>query len=410
MKLLLSLLSFLVLTLSDPSLTAQEASTDSEPLKVFILVGQSNMQGHARIHTLQHVGTRDKTKPIYEMLTESNGSPTVHKNVWINSLSSNDIKKGNLTAGFGANEEKIGPELAFGARMQQLVGEPILIIKTAWGGKSLHTDFRPPGAGEFVFSEQQLARFRDQKKDLDEIRAQKKDATGKHYRLMLEHVRSTLGDIKSTYPDYDAKRGYELAGMVWFQGWNDMVDSGIYPKRDQKGGYDQYSKLLSQFIRDVRRDLKTPKLPFVIGVMGVGGPTSQYDQSRKRMLKVHQNFRDAMAAPAAMPEFQENVTAVLTEKFWDQQLGELRTRQGRIDGQIRKARKEEQLDHDAAQKLREKLYAEEFSQPERQELEQGVSNLEYHYLGSATILTQIGQGFADAMHELTASSRSVSPK
>ena len=410
MKLLLSLLSFLVLTMSDPSLTAQEASTDSEPLKVFILVGQSNMQGHARIHTLQHVGTRDKTKPIYEMLTEPDGSPTVHKNVWINSLSSNDIKKGNLTAGFGANEEKIGPELAFGARMQQLVGEPILIIKTAWGGKSLHTDFRPPGAGEFVFSKQQLARFRDQKKDLAEIRAKKKDATGKHYRLMLEHVQAVLGDIKSTYPDYDAKRGYELAGMVWFQGWNDMVDSGIYPKRDQKGGYDQYSKLLSQFIRDVRRDLKTPKLPFVIGVMGVGGPTSQYDQSRKRMLKVHQNFRDAMAAPAAMPEFQENVTAVLTEKYWDEQLGELRTRQGRIDGQIRKARKEGQLDHDAAQKLREKLYAEEFSQPERQELEQGVSNLEYHYLGSATILTQIGQGFADAMHELTASSRSVSPK
>ena len=85
------------------------------------------------------------------------------------------------------------------------------------------------------------------------------------------------------------------------------------------------------------------------------------------MLKVHQNFRDAMTAPAAMPEFQENVTAVLTEKFWDQQLGELRTRQGRIDGQIRKARKEGQLDHDAAQKLREKLYAGEFSQPERQE-------------------------------------------
>ena len=59
---------------------------------------------------------------------------------------------------------------------------------------------------------------------------------------MLGHVLKVLGDIKRVYPAYDAKAGYELAGFVWFQGWNDMVDSGTYPTRGQPGSYDAYSK------------------------------------------------------------------------------------------------------------------------------------------------------------------------
>ena len=59
---------------------------------------------------------------------------------------------GKLTAGFGSRKDptqdggKIGPEFTFGIYMEKLLGEPILIIKAAWGGKSIHTDFRPPSA------------------------------------------------------------------------------------------------------------------------------------------------------------------------------------------------------------------------------------------------------------------------
>ena len=31
--------------------------------------------------------------------------------------------------------------------MEKRLNEPVLIIKTSWGGRSLHTDFRPPSAG-----------------------------------------------------------------------------------------------------------------------------------------------------------------------------------------------------------------------------------------------------------------------
>ncbi len=74
--------------------------------------------------------------------------------------------------------------------------------------------------------------------------------------------RDTLGVFGC--PEYDEKAGYELAGFVWLQGFNDLVDGQTYPNEN----YDEYSRLLSHFIRDVRKDLSAPKMPFVIGVLG----------------------------------------------------------------------------------------------------------------------------------------------
>jgi hypothetical protein len=58
-----------------------------------------------------------------------------------------------LTVGYGAfgtGGNRIGPEYLFGLTMEDRLKEPVLIIKTSWGGRSLHTDFRPPSAGPFV--------------------------------------------------------------------------------------------------------------------------------------------------------------------------------------------------------------------------------------------------------------------
>ena len=43
---------------------------------------------------------------------------------------------------------------------------------------------------------------------------------------MIEHVRKVLADIKRVVPEYDPKQGYELAGFVWFQGFNDYITNG----------------------------------------------------------------------------------------------------------------------------------------------------------------------------------------
>jgi len=387
------------------ALLAFTFSSHAKPLKVYLLVGQSNMQGHAAVRTLAHLGLDPKTVPLLKSIQNADGSAKVHDQIWISSIDTTEesgVKEGKLTVGYGAGgrEPKIGPELTFGIAMQQHVGEPILLIKTSWGGKSLNTDFRSPSAGPYQFNEQQIENFKKSNKDVAAERKARAERTGVYYRLMLEHIRKVLGDIKHVYPAYDSKAGYELAGFVWFQGWNDMVDSGTYPTRGQPGGYASYSKNLAHFIRDVRKDLKAPKLPFVIGVMGAGGPIAKYGPDQKRYAGIHGGFRKAMAAPSKLPEFKGNVTAVFTEKYWDGQLSELVDRRGKINAKRRDLAKDQSLTREQRDNAINEFTAKLFTKEEQEILEIGVSNAAYHYLGSAKVLTQIGQAFAGALMEM----------
>ena len=385
---------------------AEKATVAAKPVKVFILAGQSNMQGHAHVRTFDAMSLDSKTAPILEEMRNEDGTPRVCDRVWISSIGSSDEEQvGRLTAGFGAATRgpKIGPEFTFGIYMQKLLDEPIVIIKTAWGGKSLNTDFRPPSAGPYTFNELQLEAFKKQGKDMQAIQADKAKATGRYYRLMIEHVKKVLADLKQVYPGYDPGQGYELAGFVWFQGWNDMVDRATYPNRDKPGGYDRYSELLAHFIRDVRTDLSAPTMPFVIGVMGVGGPVARYRPDQQRYGSVHQNFRMAMAAPANSPDFQGNVVAVWTEKFWDMDVVELREKEKAIKPKvdaIHMAMKAGELSRDSGETTLDKLYAEAFTPRELVILKESTSNFDFHYMGSAKIVAQIGKAFAEAVADL----------
>ncbi len=379
------------------------SAAEKKPLQVFILAGQSNMQGHAQVRTFEHVGLDPQTAPMLAEMQNADGSPKVCDQVWISSIGCADQEQtGKLTAGFGAaaGGPKIGPEFTFGLYMQKFVEGPILIIKTSWGGKSLNTDFRSPSAGPYVFNDAQLANFQKQGKNVDELRAEKAKATGQYYRLMIEHVKTVLADVKRVVADYDSTQGYELAGFVWFQGWNDMVDSGTYSNRDQPGGYDAYSEAMAHFIRDVRKDLNAPRLPFVIGVLGVGGPVEEYGPDQQRYKSTHQNFRSAMAAPAQLPEFKGNVAVVLTEEYWDRELTMLRAKENVLRQQARKLATSGDIKPTEERATFEKLRDEKLTEYERKVLETGVSNAEYHYLGSAKILGGIGKAFAEAMAKL----------
>lgn len=379
-------------------------AAEKKPLQVYILAGQSNMQGHAKISTFEHIGMDPATKPMLAEMLGGDGKPKVCDRVWISSIGcgkdDTTEQTGQLTAGFGATMEKIGPEFTFGLYLRKFTDAPILLIKTSWGGKSLNTDFRPPGAGPYEFGEAQLAAFQKQGKDPAAMKAAKEQETGVYYRLMVAHVKKVLGDLKRVVPDFDEKQGYALAGMAWFQGWNDLVDSSTYQKRDQPGGYDDYSKAMAHFIRGVRKDLEAPKLPFVIGVLGVGGPTAAYGPDQLRYKATHQNFRDAMAAPARLPEFKGNVAAVLSEKYWDQELSAAKAKENEIRQQAKKQAAEGKLNAADGKAALEKMLAESLTERERQIMEKGISNAEFHYLGSAKILGGVGKGLAEAMAEL----------
>ncbi len=205
-------------------------------------------------------------------------------------------------------------------------------------------------------------------------------------------MKKVLKDIKRVVPDYDEKQGYELAGFVWFQGFNDLVDSGVYPNQGKAGGYDLYADLLGHFIRDVRKDLSVPKLPFVIGVMGIDGLKGD-----KKGSMMH--FRDAQRKPGTLAEFKGNVFAVETAPFWDDELDAFVERKQRVYDKLeqgfRKANpKPTELEKEAARK---KALDEEFKPEELKRLKLGVSNGGYHYLGAAKIMAPIGQAFAEAL-------------
>lgn len=378
------------------SALACAVSATAKPLKVFILAGQSNMEGHAQTFTFPAVEKDPITADLHKQMVGPDGKPVICDDVWISyaygDFSGNPVgrKSGKLTAGFGSQHHvgtgKIGPEFTFGIQMHKLLGEPILLIKNAWGGKSLMVDFRPPSGGEVT----------DEKA---------KDKAGKYYALTMEHVKDVLADPGKVVPGYDPKEGYELAGFVWFQGFNDLV--GNYPRTDPAKGkksakdYSEYSRLLACLIRDVRKDLSAPKLPFVIGVLGVGGANAGENTH---------GFRQAMAAPAGMAEFKGSVVNVFTHELWPAELDSVIEKRNAIrnefaarDREIKQLQKSggdwkklaTELEAEITQKIEKAMTADELFL-----LKHGISNQAFHYHGSAKFFARAGKAFADALVSL----------
>lgn len=393
---------------------ASSVLAQSRPLRVFILAGQSNMEGHAKVETFDYIGDDPATAPLLKMMRGADGKPAVAEGAWISYLtgrydgSANAEGVGRLTAGFGERGDqptkdggKIGPEFTFGLAMDAAFEEPVLIIKTAWGGRSLNTEFRPPSAGPYEFSEAQIAQLQKQGKDIAAEKALKAKETGRFYRYMVEHVKQVLADPKRVCPAYDPAAGYEISGFVWLQGFNDLVDGNTYPtSQDRKTrDYTNYSKWMADFIRDVRKDLSAPKMPFVIGVLGVGGMKAEGNTVA---------FRKAMAAPAALPEFQGNVAAVETAPFWSDELDAIDKKREKVrqmsyylntkhkdhpnaDGKMTDAEKKEYL---------QKFEAEIISPADVELWKRGASNAGYHYLGCAKTFALMGQAFAETNLEM----------
>lgn len=392
------------------SLLAIALPAHAKTLKVFILAGQSNMQGHAKIETFDYIGDDPATAPLLKEMRSAAGSPIVCDNVWISSVGClgdaySDLteKTGKLTAGFGAPDGKIGPEFTFGITMAKQLGEPILLIKTAWGGRSLHTDFRPPSAGPYKLSYFQEENYPKQEghgipPDFEKWKADKIKDTGVYYREMMKHIKHVLADPKRVCPAYDPKEGLEIAGFVWFQGFNDMVDGHVYP--DPKQGdttprFAEYSSTLAALIRDVRKELAAPQMPFVIGVMGVDGKNPDANMIA---------FRAAMAAPACMPEFKGNVTAIQTAPFWSEELGAIDKKRESISqmGYFLNSKDKNHANADGAMTEEQKqAYLKDFeaktiSPAEAAAWTRGASNAGYHYLGCSKTFALIGKAFAEA--------------
>jgi len=264
--------------------SALKAAEMRGPVKVFILAGQSNMEGQAVADldgkdyndgkgTLVQL-MRDPAKaPLLGHLRDGQGRWTVRDDVWVRyQREHGPLLRGPLTMGFSVygDAHHFGPELQFGWVLGKYFTNQVLLIKTAWGGKSLYKDFRPPSSGGQV---------------------------GPYYTKMIAEVREALASLKTDFPGYDGA-GCELAGFVWYHGWND----GCEPN----SAVPQYETNLVNLIKDVRRELNAPNLPVVIGELT--GPWVQAPDEWATL-------RKAQAAAAARPEFKGSVLFVETHDF-----------------------------------------------------------------------------------------------
>jgi alpha-galactosidase len=206
-----------------------------------------------------------------------------------------------------------------------------------------------------------------------------------------------LADPKRVCPTYNPADGYEISGFVWLQGFNDLVDGNTYPNGPdgKTRDYSKYSGWLADFIRDVRKDLKAPKMPFVIGVLGVDGLNAKGNTIA---------FREAMAAPASLPEFKGNVAAVKTAPFWAEELAAIDAKRAKVKqmGHLLKVKAKGHPNADgsmdeAQQKEYLKKYEAELISPEEAaKWARGASNAGYHYLGCAKTFALMGKAFAEA--------------
>lgn len=220
-----------------PIVSRQEKTR--QKVRVFVLAGQSNMQGFGAIHdengapgTLEHVLENDTEGKWSHIGTADNW--TTLENAYLYFERDGDIIKDRVSVGQGAYSEFIGPELAFAHQLDDYYEDPILIIKTAWGGKSLAEDFRPPSAG---------------------------GQTGEYYRQMIQTVKGITENLSTEFPDL-SQIETELTGFVWFQGWNDGASDDFLQ---------EYESNLHHLVQDVRKDLGHPRLPVIIASAGQGG-------------------------------------------------------------------------------------------------------------------------------------------
>ncbi|MCE9520396.1 MAG: sialate O-acetylesterase [Verrucomicrobia bacterium] len=286
------------------------------------------------------------------------------------------VATGPLSTGFGARPTAFGPEYAFGIMLEKHLDQPVLIIKTAWGGKSLHYDFRPPSAGPYQLTaneKEQVERWKVKKaawdkyisdggtaatmvqmdKDIKALEKQKQslqqsiaklpkdqqaaeqekiaamnakskelreklvpppgdmpahDQASFYWNEMIGFIHKVLADPKAYHPEYYPKAGFEVAGGLWFQGFNDQFDPEFYGN---------YASNMVHYIQDIRKEVKQPKMPFVIGVLG----TPAFPEEA-----LTNNVAQAQRKAASAPELAGTVAAVESWPLTTPEVGAWRTK------------------------------------------------------------------------------------
>jgi hypothetical protein len=256
-------------------------------------------------------------RAAYAELVKKHVNLPIAERTWITALGEvageptgvqqDNLTQGVLSVGYAKHATNSGPEYPFGISFERLVDGPVLIVKCAWGGTSVHVPWRPPSLSNAETPIEKATREAANKAAAEEAKKggfeftpkEPQTGTGKVWERAMAHIQKVLADPGKYHPDYDPNAGYELAGLVWFQGWNDM-------------GNPAYGEQLVTFIKDFRKEVQEPKLPVVCGLLG---------HSAWKHTTFDGNVNSGMLYAARDADLKGTVDIVNTVKYFPLELG-----------------------------------------------------------------------------------------
>ncbi len=197
---------------------SEATANDKLPVKVYLMAGQSNLEGHASVKWL-----RDNRPKLM----------TPRDDVWCVAAQK---APGPMRPGYGVRAGNFGLELMMGHVLGDAVANRVVLFKTGRGGTTLYKQWRPPSTVKRAGGE-----------------------VGPLYTRMIRRFHNLLDNAEDILPWYKGQ-GIEVAGFVWFQGENDslaMTEDGV-------GYWKSYEANLKDLIADVRREVGVPDLPVLI--------------------------------------------------------------------------------------------------------------------------------------------------
>ncbi len=274
----------------------------NKPIKVFILMGQSNMVGMGDINPETTKGTLTyltKKENKYPWLLDKDGKWTERKDVYYYDAR---VKKGSFLSPLSNNGKSVGPELGFGYVMGHLLDEPVLVLKSCIGNRSLGWDLLPPGSKSYEFEGRTYAGYKDTPDSWIEGQPKKvvKWYAGKQYDDDMTNAKEALKNIAKWYPHYN-NQGYEITGFVWWQGHKDT---------GSKAHASKYEENMERLILSLRKDYNAPDAKFVLATIGFGGM-----KMNGNTLTVA-NAQLGVGDPKKHPKLAGNVKVIESRDLW----------------------------------------------------------------------------------------------
>ena len=250
----------------------------SKPVKVFLIMGQSNTLEMGRVKgdkegTLEYAV---KTEKLYPFMVDDAGNWTTRKDVRnVHTMGSGGpggrggVRRNDwLTVSGG----KIGIETGIGHQLGNALDEPVLILKSSIGNRSLGWDLLPPGSPrhEVETTDKKSGKkitlvtpaYNDKVRYPSWRKGEVPDPPKHNWHAGLQYdgdvarAKDVLKNLEKYYPN---ATGYEVAGFLWWQGDKDRYTAAHSA---------MYEKNLNQLFKALRKEFNAPKAKMVVATLG----------------------------------------------------------------------------------------------------------------------------------------------